>query len=288
MRFCGKEFSVAEMEVIRGIIGSHPDKSRYYLSKAVCQELNWRKPDGGLKDMSCRVVMLKMHRAGHIELPPAKPGHHHRGYKIGRTQCTAPQGCKKLSIGELNEFRLELVGDKDQSRLWNEYIDRYHYLGYTALPGAQLRYFIKNGDQLLGLLGFGAAAWKVAPRDQWIGWGSANRENNLHLVVNNARFLILPWIRCHNLASKSLSATAGRITSDWFSRYAYSPVLLETFVEIERFSGTSYKAANWIQVGQTRGRGKLDRYNRCDKPTKSIWMYPLCKGFREQLKASSH
>lgn len=288
MRFCGKEFSVSEMETIRGIIGGHPDKSRYYLSKAVCQELDWRKPDGGLKDMSCRVAMLKMYRAGHIELPPAQPGHHHRGYRIGRTQRTAPQGCTMLCLGELNELHLELVEDKDSSRLWNEYIDRYHYLGYTALPGAQLRYFIKNGDQLLGLLGFGAAAWKVSPRDRWIGWGATSRENNLHLVVNNARFLLLPWIRCPNLASKALSLSARRIAGDWTHRYAYRPVLLETFVEIGKFSGTSYKAANWIQVGLTQGRGKLDRYNRCDKPIKSIWMYPLCKGFREQLKASSH
>jgi len=179
-------------------------------------------------------------------------------------------------------LHLQLV-EKSDSALWNEYIDRYHYLGYTPLPGAQLRYFVHSGDQVLALLGFGAAAWKTAPRDDYIGWDTATRKKKLHLVVNNARFLILPWVRSKNLGSKVLSMASRRICEDWLTRYNYEPVLLETFVEKERFLGTCYKAANWIYVGDTKGRGKLDVHYEYKVPVKSVWLYPLRKDFRERL-----
>jgi len=179
-------------------------------------------------------------------------------------------------------LQLELV-EKADSALWNEYIDRYHYLGYTPLPGAQLRYFVKSEDQVLALLGFGAAAWKTAPRDAYVGWDASTRKKNLHLVVNNARFLILPWVRSKNLGSKILSLISKRIRADWQERYHYEPVLLETFVEKERFLGTCYKAANWVYVGDTKGRGKPDVHHECNLPVKSVWLYPLRKDFRERL-----
>ena len=166
--------------------------------------------------------------------------------------------------------------------LRNELIERYHYLGYVPLPGAQLRYLIEGGDQVLGALGMGAAAWKVAPRDNFIGWSHAQREQRLHLVVNNARFLILPWVRVRNLASWVLGQLARQVADDWPRRHAYRPVLLETFVERDRFRGTRYKAANWVHVGQTQGRGKLDRHQRYDKPIKEIFL--LSAG--EQLPGS--
>jgi len=141
------------------------------------------------------------------------------------------------------------------SRLWNEYVQRYHYLGYTAMSGSQLRYNVYAGDQLVALLSFGASAWKLAGRDSFIGWQSAQRLKNLQLVVNNARFLILPWIQCKGLASKILSKVNHQLPIDWQPRYGFKPVLLETFVECERHRGTSYKAANWVNVGKTAGRG---------------------------------
>jgi hypothetical protein len=177
---------------------------------------------------------------------------------------------------------LQLV-EKADSALWNEYIDRYHYLGYTPLPGAQLRYFVKSGTQILALLGFGAAAWKTAPRDSYIDWDAGTRKRNLHLIVNNARFLILPWVRSRNLASKILSMVSRRIVADWQQKYNYEPVLLETFVEKARFQGTCYKAANWIYVGDTQGRGKLDVHNEYKLPVKGIYLYPLRKDFRKRL-----
>ncbi len=141
--------------------------------------------------------------------------------------------------------------------MWNEYIERYHYLGYTPLPGAQLRYFVSMDKQILALLGFGASAWQVAPRDNFIGWDHEQRRKGLPLIVNNARFLILPWVQSKNLASKILAMIARQLPINWCERYNIQPVLMETFVEIGRFSGTCYRAANWIHVGQTKGRGKL-------------------------------
>ena len=175
------------------------------------------------------------------------------------------------------------VESRAHSRLWNEYIHRYHYLGYKTLPGAQLRYFVTSGEHIVALLGFGASAWQAAPRDNYIGWSHDQRKAQLHRVVNNARFLILPWVRSKNLASMILSMAAKRLPADWESRYHYRPVLLETFVEKDRFAGTSYKAANWVCVGQTKGRGKLGPAGKQSVPIKDMWLYPLTRDFRSTL-----
>jgi hypothetical protein len=281
MRYCGREFTDEDITLIRRLIDNTPGINRQTLSKRFCEEVEWRKPDGGLKDMSCRVAFLRMHRDGHIVLPPPqKPDNNHLK-KGKRTLFALPQPETNKKAGEY-VLDLKLVGKAD-SALWNEYIDRYHYLGYTPLPGAQLRYFVKSDGQALALLGFGAAAWKTAPRDEYIGWDAEIRKRNLHLIVNNARFLILPWVRSKNLGSKILSMASRRIVPDWLKRYNYEPVLLETFVEKGRFQGTCYKAANWIYVGNTQGRGKLDVHNEYKLPVKGIWLYPLRKDFRRRL-----
>ena len=162
-------------------------------------------------------------------------------------------------------------------------MDRYHYLGYTPLAGAQLKYLVYSGERLLALLGFGASAWKIAPRDWYIGWSEEKRAENLQLVVNNARFLILPWVASRNLASMILSRVTARLADDWMSRYRYKPVLLETFVEKKRFTGASYRAANWQLVGSTKGRGKKDRFNDAALPIKDIYLYPLRPDFKPLL-----
>lgn len=281
MRYCGREFTETDLELIRRLLTDPPGINRHKLSRLFCEAVGWRKADGGLKEMSCRVALLRMHREGHIVLPaPQRPANN--DLKKGkRTLFALPQPEVNKKAGE-HMLELQLV-EKADSALWNEYIDRYHYLGYTPLPGAQLRYFVKSGDQVLALLGFGAAAWKTAPRDEYIGWDAGTRKRNLHLVVNNARFLILPWVRSKNLGSKVLGMASRRISEDWLARYNYEPVLLETFVEKERFLGTCYKAANWVCVGDTQGRGKLDIHNEYKLPVKGIWLYPLRKDFRRQL-----
>ena len=152
------------------------------------------------------------------------------------------------------------------------------------MPGAQLRYFIYAGDKMVALTGFGAAAWQTAPRDLLIGWNHEQRKKNLHLIINNARFLIFPWIKSKNLASKILSTTARLLPDDWKQKYNIRPVLLETFVEKKRFTGTCYKAANWQLCGQTKGRGKLGPAGKLSVPIKDVWVYPLDKKFRNILK----
>jgi hypothetical protein len=159
----------------------------------------------------------------------------------------------------------------------------YHYLGHKPLPGAQLRYFVYSGNQPVALLGFGAAAWQTAPRDCYIGWSHAQREKNLHLIVNNARFLILPWVQSKNLASMILAMAARQLPDDWLVQYNYRPVLMETFVEKQRFEGTCYKAANWRYLGQTKGRGKLGPAGKQSVPIKDLWVYPLKRAFRTHL-----
>ena len=284
MRYCGRAFTSDEFQGIRQLIADHPTATRARLSRLVCEQIGWRRDDGRLKDMSCRVAMLRMQDDGLLRLPPPRNGNNNGKPYLRRTLQAEP-GPQILvaSPREIGELQLQLVTDRHDSHLHNEYIDRYHYLGYQPLPGAQLRYFVRAAGRIVALLGFGAAAWKTQPRDLFIGWTAEQRQRRLRLVTNNARFLILPWVHCKNLASCILGMAARRLADDWHRLYGYRPVLIETFVERPRFRGTCYQAANWICVGETKGRGKLDVRNQALLPKKAIWVYPLDKGFRSIL-----
>jgi hypothetical protein len=272
--------------MIRELIATHPTAKRNELSRRVCLAWNWLKPDGGLKEMSCRVLLLKLHRAHAIELPAPQSKNTNIRKPILHTKEADPKPPVTLPVGQLLPVWLRRVISKQDSLFWNELIERYHYLGYTPLPGAQIRYFIDSPVGLLGAIGFSAAAWKVQPRDTWIGWTALIQKQNLHLIVNNSRFLLLPWVNSRNLASHILSLCAKQLPLDWQQTYNYTPVLLETFVEKERFAGTCYKAANWTFVGVTKGRGKLDTYNECALPIKDVHLFPLHKHFRKILQDS--
>ena len=282
IRYCGRDFSDQEMDQIRQLITEDATRSRAELSRLTCQTLNWLKPDGGLKDMSARVAMLRMQEDGLIQLPAPRCKRPDPSVRL--TKQTAPKDKVEQAAGQLVPLRIERVVNKTQSRLWNEYIQRYHYLGHKLLPGAQLRYIVYSQDKMIALLGFGAAAWQTAPRDKYIGWTHEQRKKNLHLIVNNARFLILPWIKSHNLASMILAKVSKILPSDWQEQYAYYPVMLETFVEKPRFEGTCYKAANWQLLGQTKGRVKLGPSGKLSVPIKDLLVYPLTKHFRTLLK----
>lgn len=283
MRYCGRLFLPKELTKIRRLLREHPEYNRTEVSRQVCQRLNWRKPDGGLKDMSCRVALLRMHRDGLITLPAPTGGHHPVKPERRRTAAADPPvAALETPVGALSDLRLLQVVTRSESCLWNEFIDRYHYLGYSPLPGAQLRYFVYAGGAPIALFGFGAAAWHLADRDRFIGWTAEQCKARLHLLVNNARFLILPWVRSRNLASYLLARVVKQLPVDWEARYKYRPVLLETFVEIPRHTGTCYKAANWQKVGETTGRGKLGSH-QAQLPRKSIWVYPLRADFKEIL-----
>ncbi len=287
IRYCGRDFTADEMDQIRHLIASDSARNRAQLSRLVCDRLRWLRPDGRRKDMSCRVAMLRMERDGLITLPPPQK-RNGNGRQCPRfTEASDPKGNVSLPVGALGQLRLRPVDTRQDSSLWNEFIERYHYLGYKPLPGAQIRYLVFGGPRLLAALGFGAAAWKVAPRDRFIGWNDQQRRRNLHGIVNNARFLILPWITVRNLASRILATAIKRLPHDWQTRYGYQPVLLETFVQCNRFRGTCYRAANWIHVGQTQGRGKLDRTHCYQLPVKDIYLYPLHKHFRQRLAAEN-
>lgn len=282
-RYCGRLFPSDQIERIRALIAAHPAARRAELSRRVCEMLGWLKPDGKLKAMSCRVAMLRMQRDGLITLPAPRHRHGNGRKCFALTPRSDPGAPIESAVQALGPLELRCVGNAADSSLWNELIERYHYLRYTPLPGAQLRYLAAARGRLVAALGFGAAAWKVAARDNFIGWTPLLRARRLHLVVNNARFLILPWVRSKNLASTLLALAAKRLPEDWQARYGYRPVLLETFVDSHRFRGTCYRAANWIHVGQSQGRGKLDRYHRHALPVKNIFLYPLAKEFRQSL-----
>ena len=279
--YCGRDFSTTEIAQIVQLIAENTEYHRADLSREVCRILQWYKADGELKEMSCRVAMLRMHADGLIELPAprrTKPALR----PFCSTKATDPQEPILHPVHHLGPLSLHLV-ERNESALWNEYIGRYHYLGYTPLPGAQLRYFVLLNQQVIALLGFGAAAWQAAPRDKYIGWTHSLRKRHLPLIVNNARFLILPWIQVKNLASKILAMAAKQLPNDWQKQYQITPVLMETFVENDRFAGTCYKAANWISVGSTKGRGKLGPSGKQSVPIKDLLLYPLRKDFRRIL-----
>ena len=288
VRYCGRDFSGEEIEFIQKLIASNPGYNRWKLSQVVCEELGWLRPDGRIKDMSCRVAMLRMHRDGLIVLPPPQRKNGNGRNRVSFTSASDPGFPVFMPAGELGELCFHQVKSRQDSSVWNELIERYHYLGYTPLPGAQIRYLVFTACRtLLAAIGFGASAWKVAPRDKFIGWTAKQRESNLPLIVNNARFLILPWVTSRNLASRILAGVSKQLPCDWQERYGYTPVLLETFVEKARFRGTCYKAANWMCVGETQGRGKLDTQNLFSLPVKDIFLFPLDKDFKQILCSSS-
>ena len=270
----GRVFSQAELLQIRSIVESSPGDHRFALSKKVCEALDWRQDNGRLKDRSCRDVLLKLNDAGFLCLPTRRqPPRLRRPIPI--TSKTDPKPPPTLGPRDLDVHSFSIVtasGCRTDEKLWNEYVERYHYLRYGVPVGPHIKYFVRFEDEPVACIAFSGAAWKVAPRDSWIGWSPADRERNLRLIVNNSRFLILPWIRVNNLASRLLALAIRRLPDDWHRLYAYRPVLAETFVHADRHAGTCYRAAGWTCVGLTKGRGKMDRDRTAVIPKKTVFL----------------
>lgn len=284
-RFSGRDFTEDELARIRAWL-LQEKLCREHLARRVCLEFGWLNAQAKLKTMSCKVALLAMHRAGLIALPPplnVKNGRKKLAAELRWGPPTVPESPVCLNAQQLREVSLDVVQTTAERALYHRHMQQQHYLGAGSMAGAQLRYLARSAGQVVGAMGFGASAWMVAGRDRFIGWPDPVRRSRLHLVVNNNRFLILPWVRTPNLASRLLSLAARRIGDDWLVRYGYKPVLLETFVELPRFTGTCYRAANWIEVGITRGRGKLEKKNQVVLPLKTILVYPLQKNFRAIL-----
>jgi hypothetical protein len=282
---CGQTFSEQTIAYIGATIEREPLISRVALSRRVSGKLNWRSPNGKLKEMSCRVALSKLDRRGVIQLRPLTqraPGRKKTEF-CEPIPTPEPIQCSLKGLGGVELIRLNSAESK-ASRCWNELMERYHYLGSGPLCGAQLRYLIKSAKgQWLGGLAFSASAWRVKARDEWIGWSDRARQENLHRVVSNSRFLILPWVKVQNLASHVLGQAIGRLRADWQERYGFEPVLLETFVDRSRFLGSSYRAANWLYVGKTSGRGRQDRKRTFSLSPKDVYVYRLRKKAREVL-----
>ena len=277
---CGQQFSAKVLQQIQNLINQNETMTRAELARQVCDFLGWYRGTGQRKDMSCRVALLKLERKGLLNLPrPTRVII--RSKDLGHSISLAELAVTK-SVEQIDGLSLVLV-TKHRSTLWKIIIQRYHYLGYTPLVGAQLRYIISSDEGYLGAMGFSASAWQVAPRDQFIGWSGTARQANLPYIICNSRFLILPWVQSKNLASKILSQSAKRVVADWYHVYGYRPILFETYVEQHRFLATCYRAANWVNVGQTQGRGKLDRNHDRAVPVKDIYLYPLRPDFRDLL-----
>lgn len=284
IRVQGRDLFPADINYIKQKIANHPDWHRTRLSRELCSEWNWTDEIGRPKDMACRTMLLKLERRDLLTLPPRKRSgvNHLRGKSFQPVlhDISAISG----SLRRIQPISLVCVDHKDEVLLWQTLLVQYHYLGFTTRVGQSLRYiaYACDGRPLACLL-FGAAAWKTAARDDFIGWSAKAREKNISRIINNMRFLIPPWVNVPHLASHILGMAARQLPGDWQVKYGFKPVLIETFVERKRFKGTCYKAANWQHVGATTGRTRQDRYSKIKVPIKDIYLYPLCREFRKTL-----
>jgi len=287
-RYCGRTFTGDEVDQIKEIVSTCNGISRTELASTVCELFDWKRPTGRLKTVECRQFLEHLQAKGILDLPDRKAGRP-KGVKVTvkRTDLGQSPGIITGNVNNFRPLKLLKVTTKAQRDLWYEYVDRYHYLGYQIPFGAQLRYFIESGNgenPILGCFQFSSPAWKMAARDRWIGWSDEQRQRNLQKVVNNSRFLIFPWVKVKNLASSVLALAMRSVSKDWQSSYGYRPVVMETLVDKSRFTGTCYKAANFIYVGATTGRGRMDHEHAGHgQSPKDIYVYPLSPRFRQEL-----
>ena len=272
------------VEQIRRVIGENPKWNRTQISKNICQLWSWQAPNGNLKDISCRDMLRKLDKAGRIKLPaPLK-----KSRLVGSTSVirhiehdTTPI---VTTLAELRPLRIENVNSGKELAAFKSYIDQYHYLGFGRTIGENMKYMVRSRDgQPLSCLLFGSAAWSCRERDNFIGWDKEQRARGLSNMTNNVRFLIFPWVKVAHLASHTLSLIAQRVSDDWQAKYGHPVYCLETFVERKRFRGICYRAANWIYVGSTTGRGRDGGHKHAILPIKDIYLYPLTKNFKETL-----
>lgn len=282
----GREVRAADIELIRVLLAEHPARGRTPLSQELCRRWNWRNTQGRLKDMAARTLLLKLERAGHIRLPPRiRPSSN--GLR-NRRPPAAPveQEPIRVALGGLRPLSVSVVvPGSDDARVFNGLLAHEHYLGHRNTVGENLRYLVRDRQQRpVACALFGSAAWKCADRDAFLGWDRPTRERNLPQLTNNTRFLIPGWVQVPHLASHVLGLIARRIRADWQAKYGHPVHALETFVD-RRFRGTCYRAANWLRLGQTRGRTRNDRAHRLHAPVKDVYLYPLVADLRRELCA---
>ena len=281
----GRELARTDIDFIRELIAENPAWSRRQLSIALSMAWQWRNANGVLKDMACRSLLVKLHDRGQIELPARRQTPTSRMAKRNIADITHDTALIEQPLKTLRPLNIiDVRRHRDYEPLYSCLLSRYHYLGYTSSVGENMKYLLVDcvGRPLACLL-FGSSAWSCASRDDFIGWDSATRRQNIHLTTNNTRFLIFPWVRVAHLASHILALISRRISEDWVLRYGHDVCLLETFVDKARFAGTCYRAANWQHVGNTRGRSRNDRHTQMKVPVKSVFLYPLVPNYQTLL-----
>ncbi|MFQ5601443.1 MAG: Druantia anti-phage system protein DruA [Candidatus Krumholzibacteriia bacterium] len=284
LRYRGREVTAADVALIRKLIADNPTASRRALSKLLCEAWNWRQPNGVLRDMVCRGLMLELHRSGHIELPPVRrvnPNPLVQRRKPAPVEIdTTPL---RVALAEIRPLEFRQVRRSAEERIFNGLMEEHHYLRYTQPVGEHLKYLVFAGDRPISCLAWCSAPRHLGPRDRFIAWSAEARRRNIRFLAYNTRFLILPWVQVLHLASHILGTTARLISRDWEKLYAHPVYFLETFVDPERNRGTCYRAANWIPLGRTTGRGHNAPTMRPRVPVKEILGYPLSKHFRDLL-----
>lgn len=278
------EITEARVAQIRKIIAENPGWNRTKISKHICYLWGWQSPTGYLKDISCRDMLRQLDKADRIKLPaPKTPSRSHGSADIVRhfEHDTTPID---INLSQLRPLHINKVDSGKELALFKSYIDQHHYLGYDRTIGENMKYMVYSRDgKPLSCLMFGSAAWSCRERDRFIGWNKEQRRRGLSLMTNNQRFLIFEWVKVKHLASHILSLITNRIAGDWQSKYGHTLYCLETFVEVPRFRGICYRAANWVHVGSTTGRGRNGGHHNAILPVKDIYLYPLDANYRAKL-----
>ena len=287
--FAGREFALPELRLIREIVENCAGLSRMELAHTVCEVVGWTRPSGALKARECREFLERLEARGQLRLP-AKRARRPQGSRtaVPHTARGEPEPVLLGSVRDVAPLTVTPVRSREDRQLFRELVGRYHYLGHAVPFGAQQRYLVQVArprPAVVGCLQFSSPAWRMAARDRWIGWDEATRARNLQHVVNNSRFLLLPWVQVKNLASAVLARGVRRLAGDWRARYAVEPYLVETLVDGRRYPGTCYRAANWLIVGETTGRGRMDRHHRREgEAAKAVLLYPLVKAAARRLR----
>lgn len=287
LTFCGRTFRNDELELMRQIVQDFSGLGVTEMARTVCELLEWTRPSGGLKNHECRQLLERLQAEGFLQLPEVRNLGGRGPRRVDVSEACLQPASVACAVSECEPLELTLVEGATESRRWREQMERYHYLGCRIPFGANLRYWVRHGERELAGLLWTSPAWKMQARDAWIGWDDEQRRRNLQSIVNNGRFLILPWVHIKGLASKILALSARQMPRDWEVRYGRRPLLLETLVDAARFRGTCYRAANWIHLGQTSGRGRMDRAHTAHgQAIKDIFVYPLVHDARQQLCGS--
>jgi hypothetical protein len=284
-KYSGRDFTSAEINLIKEVVSTYPKLSQRELASTICELIEWKTPRGIPKGKPCNDFLRKLEAEGEIRLPEVGRQGSNRGTRTKKyiAEDEDLSWIDTSTVTECGALSLEIARPGESLRRWRTYIKAFHMLGDAIVNGSRLCYTVKCEGRDIGCLQFSASAWALAARDELIGWTAADRKARLHLVINNSRALIMPWVHVKYLGSRILSLAAKQVAKDWLREYCFKPVLLETFVDTSHFRGTIYKASNWILAGQTKGRGRNDRLGEFALSVKDIYLYPLRRDYREVL-----